>query len=420
MAEQDVRADSNDAPSGRTSVNMASADADRPGIALVVSILVLASSVSIMSTDMYTPSLPSLADWFDTDATRVKLTISLNMLAFGLAQLIHGPLSDRFGRRPVLLYSLIAVAALCLACAAAQSIEQLILARILLGLAAGAEAVVGLAIIKDLYSEQEQVKALALLGMVIAIAPAAAPIIGGHVHVAFGWQANFHIIAATALLVCVVAARWLPESSSPDPDALRPRSVLRGYGRLLYNGDFLIHTAMLGVALGLIFVFVTGAPFVLIERMQIPTERFGFYQAGIVLSFFLGSVLASRLADRRQAGELLRLSVVLIVIGAAVTATLILTNAAGPVSLTCAYSIMTFGMGPLFAVAPSRALRSIRGQAGTASAMLSGIEQSMAGLAAVMISLLHDGSARPMAWMCLALALLLITLYRRSRQPVTG
>jgi len=108
-----------------------------------------------MSTDMYAPSLPDLAKWFETDATRVQLTISLNLLAFGLAQLVHGPLSDRFGRRPVLLASLGAVACLCIVCAFAQSIDQLIVARVLLGIAAAAEAVVGLAIIKDLYDETE-------------------------------------------------------------------------------------------------------------------------------------------------------------------------------------------------------------------------------------------------------------------------
>lgn len=399
---------------GREAVGFG-AEVPRPGIALVVLILVLASSVSIMSTDMYTPSLPDLAGWFDTSATKVKLTISLNMLAFGVAQLIHGPLSDRFGRRPVLLCSLVAVAVLCFACAAAQSIEQLILARVLLGLAAGAEAVVGLAIIKDLFTEREQIKALALLGMVIAIAPAAAPILGGYIHVAFGWQANFLVIAAMALFAFVVVARCLPESAQKDVQALQPARVIAGYARLLRNSEFLVHTAMLGVALGLIFVFVTAAPFILIERMGVLTEHFGFYQAGIVLSFFLGSVMASQLADRRDAHELLVWGTALIVTGAAITALLIVTGLAGPVSLTLGYSLMTFGMGPLFAVAPSRALRSIDGQAGTASAMLSGIEQSMAGTAAVLVSILHDGTARPMALLCGALALLLVVLYRRSR-----
>ena len=176
----------------------------KPGIGLVVCVLVLTSSVSIMSTDMYTPSLPDLADWFDTTPTRVKLTISLNMLAFGVAQLIHGPLSDRYGRKPVLLVSSLFVVFLSLGCALAQTIDQLIVARILLGLAAAAEAVIGLAIIKDLYNEKEQVKAMALLGMAVAIAPAIGPIIGGYLHVAFGWQSNFYVISAMAFLSMLI------------------------------------------------------------------------------------------------------------------------------------------------------------------------------------------------------------------------
>lgn len=377
---------------------------------LVVAILVLASSTSIMSTDMYSPSLPDLATYFDTNATRVQLTISLNMLAFGLAQLVHGPLSDRFGRRPVLLVSLVAVALLCLACAAATSIDQLIVARILLGLAAAAEAVIGLAILKDLYDETEQMRALALLGMVIAIAPAVAPIIGGWLHVHFGWQSNFFVIAAMALVSFVCVWRWLPESTVPEHGALAPLRVMRGYLRLFGNSDFMLHSAMLGLALGLIFVFVTGAPFVLIENHGVPPDRFGWYQAGIVVAFFFGSVLAARVAGHWSGGRLLGTGIVLIVIGSILLCVVILAGIETPLRLTGTYSVMTFGMGLLFASAPSRALRSIEGQAGTASALLSGIEQTTAAAAAVAISVLFDGTSRPLALVTIVLASLLVVL----------
>ena len=394
---------------------LTAAERPPPAIGLVVGILVLASSTSIMSTDMYAPSLPDLAIWFDTTPTQVKLTISLNMLAFALAQLVHGPLSDRYGRRPVLLVSLVAVAALCIACAFAQTIGQLIAARVLLGIAAAAEAVLGLAIIKDLYDERRQVKAMALLGMVIAVAPAAAPIAGGYLHVAFGWQSNFYVIAAMALLSFAIIARLLPESATPDRRALEPARVLGSYARLLGNGDFLVHTAMLGIAMGLIFGFVTAAPFVLIEHLGVATERFGFYQASIVVAFFLGSVLASRLADAWAGEHMLLFGVALIVAGAAVLALVVLGDHLTPARFAASYSLMTFGMGSLFAVAPSRALRSIDGQAGTASALLSGIEQTMAALVAVTVSLVHDGTARPLAWLSVALALTLVALLHRAR-----
>ena len=377
--------------------------------------LVLASSTSIMSTDMYSPSLPDLTTWFETTPTRVKLTISLNILAFGLAQLFHGPLSDRLGRRPVMLVSLLLVAAFSLACAFAETIDQLIIMRVLLGTVAAAEAVVGLAILKDLYTEKQQVKALALLGMVIAVTPAAAPILGGYLHVRYGWQSNFYVISGMALLSFVIIWKLLPESTIPDPKALNFRRVFKGYSRLIVNRDFMVHTSMLGVAMGLVFVFVTAAPFVLIDMLGVAVDRFGFYQAGIVLAFFLGSVLASRLADHWDALRLFGFGVSLVIVGAVALIGVIMLDVLSPMRMIVCYMIITFGMGPLFAVAPSRALRSVEGQAGTASALLSGIEQTMAGVAALAVSVLHDGTARPMAWVTILLAFSLLLMMRWSR-----
>lgn len=391
----------------------------RPNLGLVVTILVLASSVSIMSTDMYAPSLPDLADEFNTTPTRVKLTISLNLLAFGLAQLIHGPLSDRYGRRPVLLCSLSAVVVGCLLCVMAQTINQLIAARVLLGLVAAAEAVVGLAIIKDLYNEKEQVKALALLGMVIAIAPAVAPIIGGYLHVAFGWESSFYAIASMAVIAAIVVYWYLPESTKPDVHALKVRRVLSNYSSLLRNEEFLAYTLLLGVTLGLVFVFVTAAPFVLITYLGVPVQHFGFHQAAIVVSFFFGSMVASQLADRWPAGRLLGAGLFFMLVGATLLVLFILTDVLTAVSLVAAYSVMTFGMGPMFAVAPSRALRSIKTQAGSASAMLSGLEQSTAALSGVAVSVLHDGTAKPMATVTIVLtglAVLLVIWVRRQQR----
>lgn len=381
-----------------------------PNVALVVTILVLASSVSIMSTDMYAPSLPDLADEFNTTPVRVKLTISLNLLAFGLAQLLHGPLSDRFGRRPVLLWSLAGVVLGCVLCVLAQTINQLIAARIFLGFVAAAEAVIGLAIIKDLFNEKQQMKALALLGMVIAIVPAVAPIMGGYLHVAFGWESNFLVIAAMAIIAALVIYLYLPESTAPDPLALNLGRVIRGYGGLLKNADFLSHTLVLGASLGLVFVFVTAAPFILITTFGVSVQHFGFHQAAIVVSFFIGSLVASKLVDYWSADRLLSTGLFFILLGCVVLIGLILTNTLGSLSLVAAYSIMMFGMGPMFAVAPSHALRSVKTQTGSASAMLSGLEQMFAGLSAVAVSLLHDGTAKPMATVTTFLTLLLLVL----------
>jgi len=328
-------------------------------LALIVGILVLASSTSIMSTDMYAPSLPDLVDEFDTTPAMMKLTISLNMLAFGIAQFFYGPLSDRFGRKPVMLCSIAAVIILCFACTQVQTVEQLIAVRVLLGFAAAAEAVLGLAIIKDLYTEKQQIKVLATLNTVIAVAPAIAPIIGGYLHVHYGWAVNFYVLSVMALVALVVAATFLPESHTPEPGALRLDRVVGGYRRLFSNTEFMVHSGICGLSLGLIFVFVTGGPFVLIQLLGVPVERYGWYQAAIVVTFILGSLGASKWPEDWDTQLLLRIGGGVILFGAALLVLIIAIHATSAVLISVCYAVMTFGMAAVFAVGPSRALRSI-------------------------------------------------------------
>jgi len=261
-------------------------------------VLIATSAASILSTDLYTPSMPHLPDYFGTDAASVQLTLSLNVLGFGLAQVVHGPLSDRFGRRPVLLLGIAAFTVLSLACAGEFSISALIAARLLEGAAAAVEAVVILAIIRDLYDEKQSAKLLAVYGMVVALAPAIGPVIGGHVHIWLGWRANFLLLTGFAAIVLVLLWRFLPESTVPDRTALQPRVLARGYWTLVRSRTFLAYTLVLGFLLGALFAFITAGPFIMIDRLGVATEDFGYYQAVIVLAFFLGSLGAARAVDR--------------------------------------------------------------------------------------------------------------------------
>jgi DHA1 family bicyclomycin/chloramphenicol resistance-like MFS transporter len=146
---------------------------------LTLGILIFSSSVSVLSTDLYAPSLASLPEYFDTSAEKVKLTMTFNLLAFALCQLIYGPLSDRFGRRPVLIGGVAAFTLAGMACALAQTIEQLIIARTFQGVAGAAEAVLVYAIIRDLFHGRDRIRAMAIFGIVFGASPAIAPLSGG-------------------------------------------------------------------------------------------------------------------------------------------------------------------------------------------------------------------------------------------------
>ena len=340
----------------------------------------------------------------------VKLTISLNVLMFGFGQMVHGPLSDRFGRKPVLLTAILLFTLFSFVCALAESIEQLIIARMLQGFMGAAEAVICMAIFKDLFNPKQQVRALGIFGMSIALAPAIAPIIGGYVHVWLGWRFNFYLIGILGIITTLLIWRLLPESSSPDPYALKPATVFGNYRDLLIDRRFITFAAMAGVGMGIIYAFITGGPFILIQQMGIPIQHFGYYQAFIVATFFIGSLVSTWLVEQMAIDRLLMVGLGLVLIGGFCFIGLVAADWLTPVSFATSFSIMTLGLGPVFAVAPSKAMLATSTSAGSAAAMLGAIEMGVGGLAAGLVGLLYDGTAWPMGITIAALMLVTLVL----------
>jgi DHA1 family bicyclomycin/chloramphenicol resistance-like MFS transporter len=372
--------------------------------------MVLAGSVSIMSTDLYAPSLPYLTGHFSTTPELIKLTISLNLVVYGFAQLVYGPLSDRFGRRPVFLVTLLLFVMASFACGLATNVNQLIIARVLQGSFAAAEAVICLAVFKDLFSEQEQIKGYAIYGMAIALTPALAPILGGYIHVLVGWEYNFYLTGSVGLITAFLIFTFLPESAVPDKNALQLKSILTTYKRIMLNRKFMVFGCLTGVSLSAIFVFVTAAPFILIDYFGIQVQHFGYYQAVIVLSFFLGSMLATKLVGRWNSMHILNLGLTFTVVGSVLVMGLIFISGLSVNSLVFAYLFIAFGIGPVFASATSKAMTSVNQSAGSAGAVFGTLEIGLSGLIAVLVSVFHDGTPRPFGAVIGLIAVLLIIL----------
>lgn len=365
---------------------------------LILFILVAAGGASLLSTDLYAPSLPHLPAYFGTDATTVQLTMALNMAAFAVAQLFWGPLSDRYGRRPIFLIGMSVFLFTAIGAAVSQTIDHLLVARILMGASASVEAVIVLAVIGDLYKSEDSAKIYAIYGMVIALVPAAGPVIGGFVFEWFGWRANFTLLTVIIVAVLLLAVLRLPETlATGHRTALRTGSVLRGYGRLLANRGFVAIALSLGLALGAIFAFITEAPFLLIDRHGVATRHYGIFQAVIVSAFFFGSLLSNRIVDRIGVTRLYRLGIL-----AASASGLLMLLAVSfgdtPVTLTAAMSVFAFALGPMFASAPVIAFaRAGDHGRGTSAAMLSTFEMAGASAGALLVSVAPEGSAWPLA-----------------------
>ncbi|HEX5865225.1 MAG TPA: Bcr/CflA family efflux MFS transporter, partial [Casimicrobiaceae bacterium] len=219
-------------------------------------------AVAPLAMDIYLASMPSMTRALSATPEQVQLTLSLYMYAWGASQIFVGPLADRFGRRLTLIAGLVLFVAASAVCALSRTVETLIAARIAQAIGIAAVAVVPRAIVRDLYSGDRAARMLSLMGVVLGIAPIVAPIIGSHLHVWFGWQANFVFVAAYGALAlgCVVVA--LPETiEAKSKRATHPAVVLANYRRLLQSRRYVGYLLVAAFASSGLFAFLAGSAF---------------------------------------------------------------------------------------------------------------------------------------------------------------
>jgi len=376
---------------------------------LIPAVLMLASTVSILATDLYTPSLPRLTEVFGQPAETIQLTMTLNLVGFAVGQLLFGLLSDRIGRRPAILIGLSLFCLFSVLCAQAWSVESLITFRIFQGIAAACEAVIGFAVIKELYGEAEGVKIVAIYSMVIAAAPALGPVLGGQMLVNFGWESNFWLLGGLAVLALLACWRFLMETSRPDRTALRPSRLLAEAHATLRVPAFWLYTIGPAASLGGLFAYVTEGPFVFISQMGIPADVFGYYHGVIVGMFFVTNLAVNRVSDRVGGARLLRVGSVLAVAGGGLALVLVASDNVSPWSMVVALSLFVSSLGLIYAVAPLRALRATSAATGMAASWRGCLEMCGAIAGSAGVAALHDGTAWPLA-IVLAIAAVFVVI----------
>jgi MFS transporter, DHA1 family, multidrug resistance protein len=365
---------------------------------ITVFILLSVSALAVMSNDMYIPSMPDLTHYFSTTESQVQLTLSLNLFALGVTQLLIGPLSDRFGRRPILLLGVLLMSLFSLACGFAESIEELIGFRVLQGMAAAVEPVLVLAILADTFEEKERVKVFAVYGFLIAFAPAIAPILGGFVHVSWGWQWNFYILASMGLLSYGLIYLRLKESNQHQQSVLNVQSVIDGYKITINNKPFVVFTLVCSFIFAILFAFITAAPFIYIDLYKIGVSEYGYYQAVIVIFFAAGSIAANRLVDSWGLEKLVLNGLFAVIAGGVGYFLLVFSGHSSSLLMTVCFSLILLGCGFIFAVVPSLAMRTVEKQlTGSASAVLGATEMLIGSVSSLLITLLFDGSEKPLA-----------------------
>ncbi len=347
-----------------------------------------------VSTDLYLPALPALVVGLQTDVARGQLTLTAYLIGFALGQLAYGPLSDRYGRRPVILGGLALYALATLACWTAPNIETLLIARVVQAVGAGVGPVLGRAIVRDVYGPHEAARMLAIVGSVMAIAPALAPVVGGAIVSMASWRATFLALEFYVLLVLLAAFLWLPETNA-HRGAHVSLNVWHTFVPLWRDPRF--RYLMLANASGYaaLFAFISGSSFVFIGMFGFTPLQMAAAFALMVSGYFAGSVTSARLARRWGAERLLRLGGH--IGGLAGVAMLVWTlTAPSPAAIIVPMWCCGVAAGLLMPNATGLALAPYPHLAGSAAAFIGFTQMGVAALAGTLVGHLLAESALPM------------------------
>lgn len=362
-------------------------------------LLAFLTAVGPLSTDMYLPSLPAIGKALNSNTSLVQLTLSVFITGFAVGQIFYGPLSDRYGRKPVLIVGLVGYIAGSIACTMAQSIETLIIARFFQALGASAAIVLVRAIVRDLYGGSKAAKLLSLMGALMGVVPLIAPILGAFLEVEYGWRASFAMTSVVSALLLILSLIYLPETLAKDQT--RKWSVtgmLTDFSFLLKQLAFLRYLASLCLAFGGLFVLISTSSFVFQGHFGLSEMQFGMTFSVCVIGYILGTLIGGPLSGRYSIETLTFFGSVLL--GGAGIAMISLSFIANQQvwHLLLPLFVSMMGVGFVLPQSMAGAMTPYPQMAGTASSLLGFVQNSFAAICGVAGAYLIDFSPNALAW----------------------
>ncbi len=356
------------------------------------------TAIAPLSIDMYLPAFPAIAKGLNATHSQVERTLAIYLIGMSLAQLVYGPLADRFGRKPPLCGALALYILASAGCAFAPNIEVLTLCRLLQAIGGAAGMVISRAVVRDHYGTQEAARALTMLILMTGAAPILAPLIGGQILAVAGWRGIFALITVVALILLLTVSRVMVESLHPDRVIpLSWSNILQNYTALAGNRRFVAFTMSGAMSSATMFGYIVASPRVLIEHFGISSQSYGLFFGLNALSLILGTLVSTRLLKNYRPIQLLPWALrVMLVAGLAAFG----LTFAGLESLPLLMGCMMIFMFCHGFVGPSSAAMALSDQGnrlGSASALLGTMTIASGATAGLLVSLAADNGPLPMA-----------------------
>ena len=337
----------------------------------LISVLVIAAiALGNAGSTLYLPAMPSIAMHLNTTGAMMKLSLSLFLIGFAVAQLFYGPLSDALGRRINLFAGLIIFFFGCLLSAHAHTIDTLLLGRLIQGLGIGAGNAVGYALMRDVYSGSQLTVQLSYISVFVGVTPLIAPIIGGYLVSFIDWQACFYFLAGLALLLFLAKMKFLPETLAVmNPKACHPAFVLKNYWTLFKSRVYMGYALATACAFAGVFTMGSMLPFLLVNQLNIPIAIYGWIAGIPALGYLSGSFFGGKLAQKLGLPRLISMGAVfsLIALGVGVVINLMHFNI---YTLIAPLLVFMFGVGLVMPTGSSGAMAPFPKLAGSEAAIL--------------------------------------------------
>ncbi|QKV17406.1 multidrug effflux MFS transporter [Oricola thermophila] len=390
----------------------------QPGFLRSAIVLGLLAWVGPFAIDMYLPALPAIAEDFGTSVTATQATLTAYFIAFGIAQLVYGPMADWVGRKRPIYVGLGIFMAGSLACALAPSIGWLVAGRSVQALGAATVMVVPRAIVRDLYTGTQATRMMALIMLVISVSPMLAPLSGAGLIALGDWRLIFQLLAVAALLSILLTAFGLPETLPPERRVpVRPRALLSGIRNLLGDPRFVGLTLIGGFGMASFFVFLSSASFVYTGQYGLSPVGFSLAFAVNAIGFFGASQVAPNLGDRFGMARMVLVATTGFAVSALILLGLTLAGFDALFLLIAMLFVTNSFFGLVMAPVMVMALDDHGDKAGLASSLGGTLQMLAGGLMIVATGPFFDGTSLPMVAsiaFCATTALVLAVATLRS------
>ncbi len=376
-------------------------------VGLIGALLVAIGPVSMA---LYTPAMPDIVREFAATDSAVKLTLTAYFGGFAITQLVCGPLSDGFGRKPVTFAFITLYVAASLLAMLAPTVELLIVARLLQGIGASVGVAIARAVVRDCFTGEASSRIMNLMGIVLALGPAVAPTIGSLTLVAAGWRATFLVMTATGIAAIIIVLAALTETGTRDTSRIRPRALATSFRALLKSPRYMGSGLTISFTLGTIYAQAPLLPFILMNEAALTPVQFGFAMICQSGSFLVSSLVARALLARLGADRLVPFGLGMCVCGALLM--ILTSHFAHPTILTVMMPVGLVAAGIAFVLPGmmTAALAPFPAIAGAASALL-GFFQMTAGMAGSGIATLLGDPFEAMGTIIPAMILLAVVAY---------